>query len=83
MSSKLRKKFSDHMEFHGLAHHTKRGYIAAMRGLAGHYNLSPDRLTDEQVRAYFRHLLLERKLAWTSCKNYLSGKLNRINFYKI
>lgn len=73
MSSKLRKKLNDHMEFHGLAHHTKRGYIAAMRGLAGYYNLSPDKLTDDQVRAYFRHLLLERKLAWTSCKNYLSG----------
>jgi integrase len=61
------------MEFHGLAHHTKRGYIAAMKGLASHYNLPPDKLTDDQVRAYFRHLLLERKLAWTSCKNYLSG----------
>lgn len=73
MSSKLRKQFNDHMEFHGLAHHTKRGYIAAMRGLAGHYNLPPDKLTDDQVRAYFRHLLMERKLAWTSCKNYLSG----------
>jgi site-specific recombinase XerD len=73
MSSELRKKFKDHMEFYGLAHHTQRGYIAAMRGLAGYYNLSPDKLTDDQVRAYFRHLLLERKLAWTSCKNYLSG----------
>ncbi len=73
MSSKLRKQFYDHMEFHGLTHHTKRGYIAAMKGLAGHYNLSPDKLTDDQVREYFRHLLMERKLAWTSCKNYLSG----------
>jgi site-specific recombinase XerD len=73
MSSKLRKKLNDHMEFHGLAHHTKRGYIAAIRGLAGHYNLSPDKLTDDQVRAYFHYLLMERKLAWTSCKNYLSG----------
>ena len=73
MSSELRKKFKDHMEFYGLAYHTQRGYIAAMRGLAGYYNLSPDKLTDDQVRAYFRHLLLERKLVWTSCKNYLSG----------
>ncbi len=44
-----------------------------MKGLAEYYNLSPDKLTDDQVRAYFRYLLLERKLAWTSCKNYLSG----------
>lgn len=51
MSSELRKKFTDHMEFHGLAHHTKRGYIAAMKGLASYYNLAPDNLTDDQVRA--------------------------------
>jgi integrase/recombinase XerD len=73
MSSNLRKKFIEHMDFHGLAHHTKRGYIAAMKGLAGHYSAQPDKLTDDQVRAYFRHLLLERKLEWSSCKNYLSG----------
>lgn len=73
MSSDLRKKFIDHMDFHGLAHHTKRGYIAAMKGLANYYNLPPDNLSNDQVRAYFRHLLLERKLAWSSCKNYLSG----------
>lgn len=34
MSSKLRRKFYDHMEYHGLAYHTKRGYLAAMKGLA-------------------------------------------------
>ena len=70
MSSKIRKKFNDHMEYHGLARQTKKGYITAIKGLAEHYNQSPDTLTDDQVRAYFRHLLIERKLAWTSCKNY-------------
>ena len=59
MSSDLRKKFIDHMDFHGLANHTKRGYIAAMKGLADYYNLPPDNLSNDQVRAYFRHLLLE------------------------
>lgn len=73
MSSKIREKFVEHMEFFGLAKQTQRGYISGVRCLANHYNQSPERLTDDQVRAYFRHLILVRKLAWSSCKTYLSG----------
>lgn len=73
MSSTIREKFVGHMELFGLTKETQRGYISGVRCLAKHYNQSPDTLTDEQVRAYFRHLLMERKLAWGSCKTYLSG----------
>jgi integrase/recombinase XerD len=73
MSSKIRQKFIEHMELFSLTKETQRGYISGVRCLAKHYNQSPETLTDEQVRAYFRHLLTERKLAWGSCKTYLSG----------
>ena len=73
MSSKIREKFVDHMELYGLSKFTQKGYITGVKGLAKHYNQSPETLTDDQVRAYFRHLLTERKLEWSSCKNYLSG----------
>lgn len=73
MSSLIRNKFIEHMKFHGLTQQTQRGYISGVRCLANHYNQSPDQLSNKQVRAYFRHLLLERKLAWSSCKTYLSG----------
>jgi len=73
MSSKLRERLIGHMNLYGLAEHTQRNYITGVSGLAQYYNLAPDKLTDDQVRAYFRHLLTERKLEWTSCKNYLSG----------
>ncbi len=73
MSSFIREKFTQHMELHGLAKETQRGYISGVRCLARHYNQTPETLTNEQVRAYFRHLLLERKLKWGSCKTYLSG----------
>jgi integrase len=61
------------MNLYGFSEHTKHGYVTGVKGLAKFYNESPDKLTDEQVRDYFRHLLLERKLAWSSCKNYLCG----------
>jgi len=53
------------MELFGLTKETRRGYISGVRCLANHYNQSPKKLTDEQVRDYFRHLLLEKKLAWS------------------
>jgi integrase len=61
------------MELYGLSKHTQKGYITGVKGLATHYNQPPETLTDNQVRAYFRHLLTERKLQWSSCKSYLSG----------
>jgi site-specific recombinase XerD len=73
MSSKIREKFITHMEFYGLSKQTQRGYITGVKGLAKHYCQSPETLTDDQVRAYFHHLLTERKLEWTSCKSYLCG----------
>lgn len=73
MGSTIREKFVEHMDFFGLSKQTQRGYISGVRCLANHYNLSPEKLTDDQVRAYFRHLLLKRKLAWSSCKTYLAG----------
>jgi site-specific recombinase XerD len=73
MSSKIREKFNERMELFGLTKKTQRGYISGVRCLAKHYNQSPETLTNDQVRAYFQHLLKERKLAWGSCKTYLSG----------
>jgi integrase len=61
------------MNLYGFSEHTKRGYVTGIKGLANFYKQSPDQLTDEQVQDYFRYLLTERKLAWISCKQYLSG----------
>jgi len=73
MSTIIRDKFIEHMEFSGLAKQTQRSYITGVKGLAKFHNQSPETLTDDQVRGYFRHLILKRKLAWTSCGAYLSG----------
>jgi integrase len=73
MSSELRERFIARMNLHGFSPHTQRSYVSSVNGLATFYNKSPDTLTDEQVRGYFRYLLKERKLAWSSCHNYLTG----------
>lgn len=79
MSTPIRAKFIEHMEFLGLSKQTQRSYITGVKGLAKYHNQSPEKLTDDQVRAYFRYLLLDRKLARKSCGSYLSGIMH---FYR-
>mgnify|MGYP001549433234 CR=1 FL=1 len=73
MSNPIKDKFIEHMEFYGLTKETQKGYISAVRCLATHYQMSPEHLSDDQVRDYFRHLLVKKKLAHSSCKAYLAG----------
>jgi integrase/recombinase XerD len=73
MSTPIRAKFIEHMEFLGLSKQTQRSYINGVKGLAKYHNESPEKLTNDQVRSYFRHLLLERKLARSTCGSYLCG----------
>ena len=75
MSTKIREKFVERMNLYGLTRATQKSYITGVKGLADFYSQSPDTLTDDQVKNYFRHLLTERKLEWSSCKTYLSGIL--------
>jgi integrase/recombinase XerD len=50
-----------------LAPKTQQAYISAVSGLANHYNLPPDQLTQEQVQDYLAHLIKDRKLTWNTC----------------
>ena len=50
--SPLRLSMIEDMKLSGLAPTTQAIYIAAVRGLAGHYKRSPDQLSEEDVRAY-------------------------------
>ena len=73
MPNPIKDKFIEHMELHRLSKETQKGYIGGVRGLANHYKMSPEHLTNDQVRDYFRHLLLKKRLAHSSCRAYLCG----------
>ena len=75
MSSELRAQFISRMELHGLSENTQRSYVTSVKGLAAYYRKSPETLTDEQIRGYFRYLIEERKLAKSSCRRCLTGLL--------
>jgi integrase/recombinase XerD len=65
--SELRDRMIRDMTVRGLAWRTHKTYIAAVVRLAKYYRRSPDQLTNDEVQAYLAHLILERKLSWSTC----------------
>jgi len=69
----LREKMVRDMQLRRLSDNTQRIYTHAVFALARHYMKAPDRLTEEQVKAYILYLLNERKLAWSTCDTNVAG----------
>ena len=71
----LRRQCIDLLHTQGLSSHTETMYGRAVRQLAEFYNLSPDRLSDEQIHQYLRHLRDGKQLAGGSVQE-LPGTMN-------
>jgi len=69
----LRKKMIRELELQRKAPGTVKIYVAAVADLARHYGRSPDRISIEQVRDYFHHVIAVRKLAFSTCNQKLAG----------
>jgi site-specific recombinase XerD len=63
----LRAKMIQQMQLQRFAPSTQDAYMRAIAGLAKYYGRSPDQLTSDEIRGYLHHLLVERKLAWSTC----------------
>jgi len=61
--TELRKRMIEDMELAGFAPATHDAYIRAVRQLAAHFRVSPDRLTEPQLREYLLHLRNVRRLS--------------------
>lgn len=59
----LRQRMIEDLALQGYAERTKEAYVHAVSALAKYYGRSPDRLSEEDVRAFFLYLMNERKLA--------------------
>jgi len=56
------------LQLAGLSERTQQAYVRAVRQLAQHYQQSPDKLTEKQVRDYFLYLINEKEFAPSSLK---------------
>jgi len=74
---RMSDRMVDDMKLAGLGERTRESYLGAMRMLVGHYGgRPPGRLTPEQLRSYFLHLIKEGKAAST-----VRVQLNGIRFF--
>ena len=59
----LRQKMIDAMIVRGFAARTQNSYLYAVTHLANHYHQSPDKLDENQIRAFFLYLAKDKKLS--------------------
>ena len=72
MTPRRAKRIRD-MQLRRLAPKTQQASVTAVAGFAKFYQCSPDRLRPEQIRTYLHHLLVDRRLAWSSCHQAAAG----------
>jgi hypothetical protein len=71
--TELRQKFERHLTLHRFSPKTNAAYMNAVKSLTAYYRLPPDRLTDSQIQDYLDYIIIDRKLAWSSCNVQFSG----------
>ena len=49
----LRQRMIEDLQLRGMGERTQQMYIRAVRQLAEHFNKSPDKITEEELRDYF------------------------------
>jgi integrase/recombinase XerD len=62
----LRQKLIDEIQLRGFSIHTQDSYLRSVAALAQFYHRSPDKIADDEIKAYLLHLLRVRKLAVSS-----------------
>lgn len=69
----LRQRMIEDLHLRGYAERTVGAYISAVARLAQYHRTAPDRLSEDQLRAYLLHLTGVRKLARPSLTVALCG----------
>ncbi len=59
----IRKQFIQQMQLKGYSANTIQSYLDCLISLSKFYSTSPDLLTDQQIRDYLQHCLVEKKLS--------------------
>jgi site-specific recombinase XerD len=65
----LRQRLIREMQMRQFAPGSVEAYVDAVAGLAAFYHRPPDQLKLEEIRSYLHHLLIERKLARSTCNS--------------
>ena len=69
----LRERMIEDMQLAGLSQGTQDAYVRVVRQLALHYRLSPDEITERQLREYLMYLREERGVAKGTFQQHFFG----------
>lgn len=69
----LRESMIRELELQRKSPKTIEAYVTAVRQLAGYYHRSPEQITLAEVRDYIHYLVVDCKLAYSSCNQKLAG----------
>ena len=69
----LRQQFIKYLQSQEMSTRTQKISVRAVRQMAEYYNLSPDRISDEQIRQYLVYLLEQKHLAQETVMQRLCG----------
>lgn len=69
----LRERMVRDMRIRGLSVSTQKAYLGGVTRIVKHYRVSPDRLSEEQIRSYLHFLIEERKLSQSYISQVYSG----------
>ena len=59
----LRQRMIEDMQLRGLSPATQRAYLQAVQSFAQHFGISPDQVTEEQLRQYFLYLRNDKRVS--------------------
>lgn len=71
--SVLRQQMIRELQLRRMSVKTIEAYVQAVVQLAGHYRRAPDRLSIEEIRDFLHHLIVDKKLAYSSVNQKLAG----------
>ena len=71
--TELRKRLIEDIRLAGLSQSTQEAYVRVVRQLAEHFRLSPDRITERQLRDYLMHLRDGRGFAKGTFQQHFFG----------
>lgn len=69
----LRYQMIHELELHRKSPRTIEAYLMAVSQLARYYNRPPDQIAVGEVREWMHYLIIEKKLAFSSCNQKLAG----------
>lgn len=69
----LRKRMTEDLQLRGMGERTQQMYVRAVRQLAEHFNKSPDKITEEELRDYFLYVKNVKKWSRSTSTIALCG----------